>query len=112
MQDSCPPTRLELVRIISRLFAAFLLVWAFLEVSRFPNEVLNLVQNIQNMRLTAGNSRSSFNASYGVDYMILGIAVDIVRIVVLLMAVRWFYRCDPRAQRFFFAEVDEYIPSE
>ena len=39
--------------------------------------------------------------------MILGIGVDIVIIVVLLMAARWFYRCDPRVQRFFSARVSE-----
>jgi hypothetical protein len=101
---AAPATHLQLIRVASRLFAAFLLFWVFLEVSRLPNQVLNLVQN---MHRAAGNNWASFAASSGVHYMILGITVDIVIVVVLLVAARWFYRCDPRVQRFFSAEVSE-----
>ena len=101
---TAPATHLQLIRVASRLFAAFLLFWVFLEVSRLPNQMLNLVQN---MHLAAGNNWASFATASGVHYMILGIGVDIVIIVVLVMAARWFYRCDPRVQRFFSARVSE-----
>jgi hypothetical protein len=99
---AAPATHLQLIRVASRLFAAFLLFWVFLEVSHLPNQVLNLVQNL---RRAAGNNWAS--ASSAVQYMILGVAMDIVIVVVLLVAARWFYRCDPRIQRFFSAEVSE-----
>jgi hypothetical protein len=102
-KPAAPATHFQLIRVASRLFAAFLLFWVFLEVSHLPNQVLNLVQNMRRV----GNNWESFAASSGVHYMILAIAVDIVIVVVLLMAARWFYRCNPRVQRFFSAEVAE-----
>lgn len=97
---SNPATRFEVVRIASRSFAAFLLFWAFLEISRLPSEVLNLFQNMQRISL----SQTSFAVSSSIHYMMLGIIVDLICIVVWLFFARWFYRCDVDVQKFFYPD--------
>ena len=101
MQDSeAPDNDLKLIRLASRLFAAFLLFWAATYITYLPNEILNLENNARNAAI-AGSTSWLTAASDSLRYMVLSISATVLRIALCLLAAGWFYRCGPRIQRFF-----------
>jgi hypothetical protein len=98
-----PITQLQLIRIASRLFAAFLLFWVVVDIIALPREVLSLTHELHNA-VFAGSPWSAFAASHYVRYYILEVISNVLCIALWLMGAGWFYRCDPRIQRFFSPE--------
>jgi hypothetical protein len=104
MQDSAaldpPATHLQIIRVVSRLFAAYMLFWAADELSILPRYILGFTRYFN-----AGPDLSNLSStpyllrSYGFDA-----SSAALKIALLLLAAGWFYRCGPRIQRFFAPE--------
>lgn len=101
--SSTPATHLQIIRVASRLFAAYLLFWAADDLTILPREVLSLAHEMHNAAL-AGAPLSAFAASYYLRCYVVEFMSNLLRIALLLLAAGWFYRCGPRIQRFFFPE--------
>ncbi|HWG18371.1 MAG TPA: hypothetical protein VN678_10950 [Acidobacteriaceae bacterium] len=105
-----PTTHLQLIRVVSRLFAAYLLFWAADDLTLLPRVILSLAHEIHNAAL-AGAPMSLFAASFYLRYYLVDSAGYILRIALLLLAAGWFYRCGPRIHRFFSPETFTSHPS-
>jgi len=91
----------QVIRIASRLIAAYLLLWALDDLTALPREVLGVAHYLH-AASSAGLSRTgALDASYLLRTYILDLAANTLRIALWLMAAGWFYRCGPKIQRFF-----------
>ena len=100
MQDvKAPVTQLQIIRIASRLFAAYLLFWVVDDLIVIPREILTVVHEVG-----LGTLSSAFTATYYSRATVLDLSANFLRIALWLIGAGWFYRCGPRIQRFFSPE--------
>lgn len=95
-----PATHLQLIRVVSRLFAAYMLFWAADDLTLLPRAVLSLSRY---MTLTP-DLRSMPSGAFYLHYYGFETTSYLLRIALLLLAAGWFYRCGPRIVRFFSPE--------
>lgn len=94
------PTRLQLIRIASRLFALYLLCLAANDLTLVPREVLAIAHEAG-----VGAVWTAFSASYYFRYAVLELSANFFRIALWILGAGWFYRCGPSIQRFFNPEL-------
>jgi hypothetical protein len=87
------------IRIATRTFAAYLLVWAVADTMYLPREFMSVTHEFRGSESVF----SAFKGSYFARLYIMYLAENVLRIALLLMAAAWFYRCTPRIHRFFTA---------
>jgi hypothetical protein len=97
-------TREQVVQIVCRLFAAYLLFWVVVDIIELPRQTLDVVHLLNEGSAMGRSVLSAVKASFTTRIYILYLAANILRITLWLMAAGWFYRCGPRIQRFFAAE--------
>ena len=87
----------QAVLLASRIFAAFLLFWVVEDIIELPRELFSVMHYFPpGMSLLSG-----LHSSYLVSLYMMYLLSNILRIALWLLAAKWFYRCDPRIQRFF-----------
>jgi hypothetical protein len=96
----------QAIRLASRVFAAYLLLWALFDLISLPNEFFSAVHYLKESRAAGSSVARVMSASYLFRSYVLSILANILRIALLLMAAGWFYRCGPRIRRFFGAGAD------
>jgi hypothetical protein len=94
----------EVVTIVSRAVAFYLLCWALIEMTYLPSSVISLVHD--RTHLTALGPQT-----YWRDRDVLSISLLALRIVALVAAARWLYRGGPGVERYFFGARDPKSPS-
>ena len=87
----------QAILLASRIFAAFLLFWVVEDITELPRELFSVMHYFPpGMSLVQG-----LRSSYLVSLYMMYLLSNILRIALWLLAAGWFYRCDPRSQRFF-----------
>ena len=94
-------TREHAVLIASRAITAYLLLWAFDDLTLLPHVLLPVAHYMHETGSVLGANTRLPQTTYFLRYYALDVLGNILRIAVLLMAARWFYRCGPRIQNFF-----------
>lgn len=94
-------TREQAALIASRAIAAYLLFWAFDDLTLMPHMLLPVAHYMHETGSVLGANTRPPETTYFLRYYVLDLLGDVLRIAVLLMAARWFYRCGPRIQNFF-----------
>jgi hypothetical protein len=87
------------IRIATRTFAAYLLVWAVADTMYLPREFMSVTHEFRGSESVF----SAFAGSYFARLYIMYLAENVLRIALLLLAAGWFYRCTPHIHRFFTA---------
>jgi hypothetical protein len=92
-------TRRELVFVLSRAFALLLCCWGLVEASYVPERLFSLSHYM--------NERSAFaDHDYRSSYYLLITAFLFARMLALLYAAGWFWRCGARVQALFHPQED------
>ena len=91
----------QAILIASRLFAAYLLFWFLFDLTLLPHQLFHVVHYLKESRVVGLSVAIAKDDSYLLRSYVLEMLGNILRIVLLLMAAGWFYRCGPRIQRFF-----------
>ena len=86
-------TKTEFVRILSRLFALYLLAWALTDCTYLPQYILSLVHHL--------NQHIVVDADYWRGYYLLETASLVLRIAALSLATVYFWNAGPRVLRLF-----------
>jgi hypothetical protein len=86
-------TKTEFVRILSRLFALYLLAWALTECTYLPRYIHSLVHYL--------NHPIHVDTDYSKDYYLLESASLVLRIAGLSLAVLYFWNAGPTVMRLF-----------
>ena len=82
-------TAKQAVTIVSRAFALYLLVWALDIISYLPTEYFSLVHHATQQSVLAAT-----DYFHRLDQIRL--SISLVRLILLLCASYWFYKCSPR----------------
>jgi hypothetical protein len=87
-------SRRELVLLVSRAFALFLIVSAFVELTYLPDRLLGLVHHL--------NERSALTPhDYWSSYYWILTGFTFVRMLLFLFAAVLFWKCGPRVEALF-----------
>lgn len=97
-------TREQAIFVASRAFAAYLLFWAFDDLTLLPHVLLPVAHYMHETGSVLSANTRLPETSYFLRYYVLDLLGNLLRITVLLMTARWFYRCGPRIKNFFAAE--------
>ena len=95
-------TQEQALRLITRLFSAYLFLWTLADITYIPHELLALNENLR--FASRYGLFDALHASYSLRYSILYFLENIIRIALWLYLAGWFYRCVPRVHRFFTAD--------
>jgi hypothetical protein len=90
-------TRNQAVKIVSRALALYLFVWALDNLSYLPGQLLSFSHRASLQSVFASDS-------YLRNYEFLTFGMTVVRVVALLAAAAWLYRCGPKVERYFSPE--------
>jgi hypothetical protein len=104
-------TREQIVRIASRLMAAYLLFWVIDDITILPREIFAIAHYMHFTGSILGINTRLPETSYDQRAYILDLLANILRTALWLVGAGWFYRCGPRIQRFFNPEVSPLEPS-
>ena len=94
-------TREQAILVASRVIAAYLLFWVFDDLTLLPHVLLPVAHYMHETGSVLGANTRLPETTYFLRYYALDVLGNILRIAVLLMAARWFYRCGPRIRKFF-----------
>lgn len=97
---TAPATHYQIVRVVSRLFAAYLLLWAISDIVALPHQILGIIQVVRDAH-RAGTSVSDPRVVFSFRIEMLYLSANAFQIGLWSMGAGWFYRCGPRIQRFF-----------
>jgi hypothetical protein len=84
----------EVVAVVSRAVAFYLLCWALIETTYLPSSVLSLVHDQTHLTVLAPQL-------YWRDRDVLSLSLLLLRVVALFAAARWLYRGGPGVERYF-----------
>ena len=87
-------SRKELVFIVSRAFALFLVTWALAGVTYLPERLLALTHHVSQASVLA-------RYDYWSSYELVITSFLVVRVLALLLAAGSFWRCGPWVQALF-----------
>lgn len=97
-------SRKELVLLVSRAFALFLITWAFAELTYLPDRLIELVHHINGRSVLAP---PDYWSSY---YSILA-GSTLLRIIAFFFAATLFWKCGPRIEALFSRQDDDQAES-
>jgi hypothetical protein len=90
-------TREQIVRIASRLFAAYLLFWVATDLIQLPREIMTVIHYQKETFAMGGSIKSS----YALRVEMLYLLDNTLQIALWLLGAGWFYRCGPKIHAFF-----------
>lgn len=96
----------DAVLLLSRAIALYLIFWALTDVLSLPTELNSFLHHLNERSqvpasVLIGESHAGRVESYWMRYYTLALSTNLFRIVLWLLAARWFYCCGPRIQKFF-----------
>jgi hypothetical protein len=102
-------TNEQLIRVVTRALAIFLVVWAISDAIELPRSLLTLMHEFQrvafpSVAITGGLGDAG---AYYLRYSIIGFAGYVLRITLWLKGAQWLYRCGPWLQNFFGVETKD-----
>ena len=101
-EPAAPATHHQIVRVVSRLFAAYLLFWVIADIAALPHQILGVIQVVQDAH-RAGARLSDPRVAFSFRIEMLYLSANTFCIGLWFIGAGWFYRCGPRIQRFFAA---------
>jgi hypothetical protein len=93
MQENIEITKAELVQVVSRLFALFLLAWAIANITYLPQYLHSAIHHFNRTSLGDGD--------YWTRFYVLEIASLALRTACLFLAAMIFWKCGPRVAKIF-----------
>jgi hypothetical protein len=88
----------QAILVASRLSAAFLIFWFLFDLTLLPRQLFSVAHYLKESRVAALSVAIARGESYLLREYVLELLANILRMVVLLMAAGWFYRCGPYPQ--------------
>ena len=90
-------SREEAVLVVSRAFSLLLITWLLVDVTYLPQELLGLGHHMSQRSVLATQDYQD----YWSNYYLVGLIVNVVRIVALLFAARLFWKRGPSVEAVF-----------
>jgi len=90
-------SRRDLVFVVSRAFALYLISWALADITYLPERLLSLSHE-----MSRGSVLTKYD--YWASHYLVVTSFLVIRILALVLAARSFWRCGSRVQSFFAPE--------